>query len=405
MSQDEQKWTRSELYEAVWIEPMRRLAQRLGVSDVALAKTCRRHNIPVPARGHWAKAAAGKTPPKPELPPLEGGGDPVVLHARTEPRTDSRSETPSDPELQQLLAAYRPSEPITVPDDLHNATTAVRRTVRALKRAKPDERGIVRAGGAGMLHLAVTHNSVDRAARIADAFVLACQAQGLMTKSRRSDAEFTVQLEGQTLPFTISEKVTRSERSETAAERRRRERHPYLWDRRPLYEYHPTGQLTLRFDHSADGARASWSDGKTQRLENLLSDALAGAVRIAVLRRRWQEDFEAKQRARQEALRLRQARERQEADEQRRCEALLREVERWETANRLRSYIAAVERKGALGEEQLAWIHWGDQVARALDPTHEDPLDKPASEAVRRIKSDAEEPGRSRPANMQWRGV
>jgi integrase len=62
---------RKALYEEVWRDPMRIVAKRYGVSDVALAKTCRKLKIPVPGRGHWAKVAAGlPVPPRPPLPPL-----------------------------------------------------------------------------------------------------------------------------------------------------------------------------------------------------------------------------------------------------------------------------------------------------------------------------------------------
>src|SRR5690554_3451437 len=52
--------TREELYGRVWERPIRVLAQEFGISDVALAKTCRRAEVPVPGRGYWAKKAAGK---------------------------------------------------------------------------------------------------------------------------------------------------------------------------------------------------------------------------------------------------------------------------------------------------------------------------------------------------------
>ena len=38
--------SREELYERVWSTPMRRLAGEFGLSDVSLAKICRRHEIP-----------------------------------------------------------------------------------------------------------------------------------------------------------------------------------------------------------------------------------------------------------------------------------------------------------------------------------------------------------------------
>lgn len=59
---------RSKLYELVWSKPMTKLGAELGISDVGLAKACRRHAIPVPPRGHWAKLQAGKASPKLLLP-------------------------------------------------------------------------------------------------------------------------------------------------------------------------------------------------------------------------------------------------------------------------------------------------------------------------------------------------
>jgi hypothetical protein len=53
--------TRKELYDLVWSEPMTKLAERFGISSVALAKNCRKMQIPVPPRGYWARKAAGRS--------------------------------------------------------------------------------------------------------------------------------------------------------------------------------------------------------------------------------------------------------------------------------------------------------------------------------------------------------
>lgn len=52
------KIKRSALHALVWAKPMTQIGKELGISDVGLAKACRRHGIPVPPRGHWAKLAA-----------------------------------------------------------------------------------------------------------------------------------------------------------------------------------------------------------------------------------------------------------------------------------------------------------------------------------------------------------
>ena len=46
---------RSELYKEVWTTPIHQLAKKYGLSDVGLAKICKRYNIPLPSRGYWAR--------------------------------------------------------------------------------------------------------------------------------------------------------------------------------------------------------------------------------------------------------------------------------------------------------------------------------------------------------------
>ena len=51
---------REDLYRLVWTSPVSEIAVRLGVSDVGLAKLCRRAEIPIPGRGYWARTEAGQ---------------------------------------------------------------------------------------------------------------------------------------------------------------------------------------------------------------------------------------------------------------------------------------------------------------------------------------------------------
>ncbi len=63
------RYDRERLYEEVWREPTQKVAERYGVSDVAIAKACALLNIPKPPRGYWARHAAGqKLPKRPPLP-------------------------------------------------------------------------------------------------------------------------------------------------------------------------------------------------------------------------------------------------------------------------------------------------------------------------------------------------
>ena len=62
--------TREELYNQGWSEPMWTLATRFGLSDVGLAKTCRRYQIPVPPRGYWQQKQAGQGVKPTKLPTM-----------------------------------------------------------------------------------------------------------------------------------------------------------------------------------------------------------------------------------------------------------------------------------------------------------------------------------------------
>lgn len=62
------RYDRAKIYEEIWAEPIQHVAKRYSISDVGLAKVCKKLNIPRPGLGYWAKKAAGK--PIPKRPPL-----------------------------------------------------------------------------------------------------------------------------------------------------------------------------------------------------------------------------------------------------------------------------------------------------------------------------------------------
>src|SRR3984957_19957975 len=94
--------SRKDLYELIWSEPTTTLAQRFGISDVGLAKVCRRSDIPAPPRGYWAKIAAGDSIQRPDLPERADLGSRAIIFrinrdhrsdADAEPRTRRRTES------------------------------------------------------------------------------------------------------------------------------------------------------------------------------------------------------------------------------------------------------------------------------------------------------------------------
>jgi hypothetical protein len=69
---EERTFSREELYELVWSEPMFTLCKRFGLSDNGLRKRCTAAQVPTPPRGYWQALKSGRARKRPPLPPLRG---------------------------------------------------------------------------------------------------------------------------------------------------------------------------------------------------------------------------------------------------------------------------------------------------------------------------------------------
>jgi Phage integrase family len=76
---------RESLHELVWTAPVFEVAKRLGVSDVGLAKLCRRAEIPTPGRGYWARVESGQRVRRAPLPPAPESLPELLRIRGTEP--------------------------------------------------------------------------------------------------------------------------------------------------------------------------------------------------------------------------------------------------------------------------------------------------------------------------------
>ncbi len=80
--------TRQALYDQVWSTPMAKLAKNYGVSDVALAKICKKLNVPYPRRGYWRRKETGKTVKQLALPTNTDSTKEVIkIHRTIRPET------------------------------------------------------------------------------------------------------------------------------------------------------------------------------------------------------------------------------------------------------------------------------------------------------------------------------
>src|SRR3546814_18258942 len=103
-------FTREELYELVWSKPMTHLAKDFALSDGALHKNCRKHAIPNPPLGWWAKKAAGKPVKRTPLPRLKRGIGGKITIAGGELRQEAELIAAARENARVLASATHRSE-------------------------------------------------------------------------------------------------------------------------------------------------------------------------------------------------------------------------------------------------------------------------------------------------------
>ena len=101
--------TREELYERVWSTPMHKLASEFGLSDVGLAKVCKRYKIPKPTRGYWVKLECGKEVSKWPLMKLDDESLSRIHFRQNTPSVITKEKPPPavDPEIAARNSGIR----------------------------------------------------------------------------------------------------------------------------------------------------------------------------------------------------------------------------------------------------------------------------------------------------------
>lgn len=228
-----QVFTRSQLYDLIWAEPMRTVAARLGISDVGLAKACRREGIPVPERGYWAKLQAGKSVSRPPLPKADGP-DQVVL-APAPPRP------PPSPAAQAVLDST-PVPAIALPADVKKAHPVVQEWVR---KNTEHRRRARRDGWALSRMLDLDQPLQERRLRLYSALFTALCGDSLQLRAGPDpDAWSTVALNGESIEFRIYIRSRQVRRPLTAEEKQ------WSWNahRKDGFDLVEAGDLNLKIN-------------------------------------------------------------------------------------------------------------------------------------------------------------
>lgn len=395
--------TREELYEQVWSVPIWTLCERYGLSDNGLRKICRRLNVPVPARGYWAKVEAGHKVRKTALP-KEAAQSVARIHVAPKPiRTNE--DVLDDAWLEERMAFERAeANSIAVvmkPRRWHGEIAPLKehleeeaKKIEAARKATeqyekwpewrkqresgPDRMAWFWYERAGQLMPATHHASVVRLSlaqfrrglAILNAVAVAAEKRGFQVETSAKKGRVLLSGHGGDLELRMSE----------ATEQKTRKVKRYDIKFEDERYRVPTGRLRIVVER---GYGKVWTLEETAEgpLETKLNAFFAGVWKQVVFcrqRTRMEEATAQRQAAlaaeRAEAERVRREEERKiEAERKRRTE-LVAEAEAWRRAALIREYAAALRREAqSRGYEAVAkvaeWGEWALRVAGEMDPT------------------------------------
>jgi hypothetical protein len=368
------RYNRNVLYEQVWADSMLTVAKSYGVSNVGLAKICRRLRVPIPWRGYWEKVRNGEQIKKPTLAPLRSGEqEEYVVERYVKPTVDPEHKAEFE------LAAAREKAPehrIMVPPTLVQPHRLVVQAEKSLRKGRRDEYGRFSPGVVQRLDIRVSRPWIDRALIITDSLLKALQARGFtVSVGVGENASTCVDVLGQPLDFWLEEQLDCSRIPLSKKQEEEKKEHPWMYSR-PEYRYDPNGRLALRIGQpNRSGGRRTWADGAKQKLENCLNKFIGGLLQVAESELAYRQEDERWHREREERERREREEQQRQEEERKRSEQLLDQVDRWDRSRRIREYIADM-RSNTLNPEKwniakvplVEWMEWALKYAEKIDP-------------------------------------
>jgi hypothetical protein len=367
------KLSRKELYDLIWSTPIHRLAGRYGLSDVGLAKVCRRMDIPRPPRGYWARIRWGAKPKQVPLPAATGNTQLEVTFDRDAGKVPPppKREPPVGPKLDpQVMDTLRDPHPL------------VAATLARYASAKPGKDGLLTVQAKRVLDLKVSPLNLDRSLRLLDALIKSWEAEGLDVKLRKLGEDdmlsSCVCRKAEQFIVSIQEKVEELDPGPTEEEKLRPK-----WHWKPRREYRPTGELTVRlsgdFITSCTRFTRNYRDTSTQTVEERARRIWQAGVEYFEKREahlievaRLQAERAERQRQWQLEWQRREEERRQREAEAKRVEDLRKAASSWKESNEIRAFVEAcrthLESTGQDGRKIEEWCGWAQAAADRLDP-------------------------------------
>jgi hypothetical protein len=379
-------FTRQELYDLIWAEPMRTVAKRLGVSDVWLRKNCVAANIPSPGLGYWARSKTAQAVRKFPLPERRlGEADEIVIGRQPSYWYPQDAEIGDIPPLKTF--------PESLDDVRRRATKLIGRVTASRSLDKPhpviaklleeDERRRVQLQERPYAWEKPLFDSPEsrRQLRILNGLFLGLARAGAVSSMcRNNPIEWAVCVGDTHVSLNLEAiKEKRSPRSQADQKGRKA----------PV-------RLQLILDHLPEYPDLvnSWEDQDDKTIEQQIGDiAIAILVtgemkyRAGLIRRhQWRverrEEYLEKQRLKKEEEERQRRKELQRLAEERR-KRLVADTKAWRLAANIRAFIKVVlDRRAQCLDAESApqfddWLNWATGEAERIDP-----LSKPLAELI-----------------------
>lgn len=363
-------FTRQELYDLVWSEPMVKLAERYGISGNGLAKACRRADIPVPERGYWAKKQAGRKVSRTPLPAAKADTPGEVTIQPPGQRPQPPEPPPIPASVQEKIDTERSlGKQVPVPKTLSNPHRIVATWLQDDRRKRRESRY---DRWSSNLYKPIDGTDLDkRRLRILSALYKALEVRDYKLVVNEFYIQ-NVQIEhrNEKLELHLGERIKQVRRQLTDKEKV--ERRYLSTGQRWTQERAPTGELVLKIKEPGRyGMTREWRESADSPLEEKLGEVLAqlaGMFEELRLRR----VREAEERARR--WEIEEERDRIEMERKRetiRYQRLLDQCKNWRASAEIRAFVAAIEADPLVlehAEHLTEWKAWALAHADRIDP-------------------------------------
>lgn len=215
--------TRDKLHEEIWAEPMTKIAERYGISDVALKKICNKHRIPTPPRGYWAKHKAGQ---KSRRGIYHQVSDPALNRIAIQGRRSGLS--PQEHNERKARARNKKREikqavRAVLPENSNGRHPAAERFFTRMVKKTPDHRGFVTNRIKSCFRADITPSGIERMANFLSTFAQTIDAAGHSLES--ADDGLLLRCDGEDISFELFEKTDRRPHVLTPREEAKLEKH------------------------------------------------------------------------------------------------------------------------------------------------------------------------------------